>query len=217
MKSDKAVTLHYIDKLHVLQIESGKKINLYCALCLAVCFFTFFISSGFATADPKLTIIGLNISFPSWVLPLIGTWLILIMYSQLISIVCHESRLRRTILDLYKEIEFEHESMQTRQVNLLEYPNVLTLMTSRENLRLGRMQTAITLTALIIVLIIPLFTQVYASYRMLAGYGGSSWIAVSSVIVIVCMLVYMAAFFRSSSSYENREKKSNIILESDQS
>lgn len=215
MKPKRTVTLHYIDKLHTLQIESGKIINLYCALCLALCFLTAFISSGFATADPKLTVIGLNISFPSWVLPLLGTWLILIMYSQLVSIVCHESRLRRTILDLYKEIEFEHESMKTREVNLLEYPNVLTLMTSQENLRLGRLQALLTLAAFIIVLVVPLVTQIYAAYSMLVGYGESWWIVTSSVIIIVCMLMYMVAFFRSSSSYENREKRSNTMSDSD--
>src|SRR5258708_11793171 len=116
MPADQVNLLNYLDKLHSLQTEAGKAINRTYALTLGFCLLTISISSGVATADAKFTLLGLNISFPSWAPPLVGAWLIFIMYAQLLSFVSHETRLRNTILSLYEEIGFEHDSLKPRQV-----------------------------------------------------------------------------------------------------
>jgi hypothetical protein len=196
MPADQVEVLNYIDKLHSLQTESGKAINRTYALLLGFCLLTVAVSSGMAVADTKFTIIGLNVAFPSWAPPYIGAWLVFILYVQLLSFVSHENRLRETILALYKEIGFEHDSLKSRQVNLLEYPNVVNLIASSENLPLGFIDALVTLMLVVLILISPLIAQGYVAFRMLATHGPRWWLICSFLLIFVFMIVYLVAFVR---------------------
>src|SRR5438067_13109388 len=68
IQNDKIVILHYIDKNHNMVIEAGKAMNGVMVLLTIATFIVIALASGIVSADQKISIIGINLTIPPWLL-----------------------------------------------------------------------------------------------------------------------------------------------------
>ena len=64
MEKDKEVTLHFIEQLHTALHESGKSVNIYAMAALVLSLVLLGMTSGLASADDKISALGLTITCP---------------------------------------------------------------------------------------------------------------------------------------------------------
>jgi len=194
---DKDITLHYIDKLHNSLLESGKALNRNLIVSIIASLVLFGLSKGIVTVEDKISILGANLKIQSWIITLIITWLIAIAFIRILGMARHESRIRDTIIRLYEEISFSDESMKDEEANPLEYPSILTILTSSKNLKLGKAWLLVSIVAAFMIMLLPFLAVGYAHFILFSLHGPKWWLIASVIAVAGLMIIYTVSFVRS--------------------
>lgn len=215
------VSLHYIDKIHAVLLETGKRIN-GAILSLLICSLTLVaVSVDAIVVDRRVAIDGFQIDISPSLLLVGGSWIVGILLLYLLGLVNHEARLRFRIQKLYRSLQYEEPSMYSPTVNPLEAPNVVTVVLnlalpsriifdpawwqSREYPRFSRShrlyRAFISFTELLISLIIillPYAAQILAGYKLLVLFGWQWWILSSHSLLLLITLGYSALWWRNA-------------------
>ena len=178
-ENDKIVVLHYIDKNHNMVIEAGKTINGVMVLLSLTTFIVIALASGIASADQKISIIGINLTVPPWLLLTGGSG---IVGGLLIFLCCldkYQWCLSVHIRNLYKSISFKDETLESSGFDAAycsSIPVIIGLMhkdthTDKPN----GLEKSIYLVGLVLTVIIwfliPLAAEGYAGYKMITLYN----------------------------------------------
>lgn len=198
MIGEKDLTLHYIDKIHVSLIETGKAINRNLIYIVILSLLLIALGSGLLEAEKNISVAGLVFSFPYWTISYAGAWILIFYYVSFIGLIGHETRLRDAILRLYKKIGFSDQSMEELQANPLEYPNFVTTSVSERNIGIGLAETPIRLIIMAVILILPLFAEGYVAYRLVAIQNYSIWMILSFAAILLVGITYLVALLRAT-------------------
>jgi len=190
------ITLQYIDTIHKSLFQSGKTGNRNLIISSITSIVLIGLSKEILMVGEKISIWGANLQIQSWFIILSLTWLLAITYIRILGLSINEKRLRSKIVKLYEDISFSDESMKDIESNPLEYPNILTTLTSGNILKLGKFEFFVSVIALMIMLL-PFVAEVYAYFKLYTEFGLEWWLIVSLVFVIGIMLIYTVAFIHS--------------------
>ena len=178
-ENDKIVILHYIDKNHNMVIEAGKAINGVMVFLTLATFIVIALASGIVSADQKISIIGINLAIPPWLLLVGGTGIVGGLLIYLCCLDKYQWCLSVHIRKLYKSINFKDETLEGSGFDAAycsSIPVVIGLMhkdahTDKPNgLEKLIYQVGLVLT-IIIWFLIPLTAEGYAGYKMITLYN----------------------------------------------
>jgi hypothetical protein len=189
------ISLHFIDKLHVNILDTGKQINRSMVIIILLCLILISWVSGTSSLNDEITVGGLKITIDSWTIPFFFSWLLALLFIYLFGLSLHEIRTLDRIIELYEELDFKDESLKDRVCNPLEHPNICTVAFSK--LLLGDSATAKITSALatymvvIAFFVLPFFSQGIAFYRLTILLGLKWWLCVSYFFFILLMGCYL--------------------------
>ena len=99
------ISLHFIDKLHVALLDTGKQINRSMVIIILLCLILISWVSGTSSLNDEITVGGLKITIDSWTIPFFCSWLLALLFIYLFGLSLHEIRTLDKIIELYEELE----------------------------------------------------------------------------------------------------------------
>jgi hypothetical protein len=188
--------LNYIDKVSAALLETGKGVNRALITSLTMSLVVTGLCFGSVSIDQKITFGGTSLNVPFSVILVGCSWVIAMAFTHCVALTSHETRLRDVILRLYRDIGFSDPSLDDLIANPLEYPNVFTTVTSRDDFRIGPIGNVFDLILMVIVLLLPTLSIGFAHFRLWSLVGGRWWVVSSLVSCVSLMLLSIVALFR---------------------
>ena len=206
MSSENELVLHYIDKVHVSLLETGKGVNRYAMYVVTMSLLLVALGTGLLDAGKTISISGLSINFPSWVISYVGAWILIFFYGSFLGLITHEQLLHSLVLRLYRSIGFSDKSMEGEWVNPLEYPGVLTI--SYGYSILGKAHSPILILYLVVLIFFPLVAEGYVAYKLLVSQDYSMLLIFSFCLIFLIGFTHFVALFRSFQGLNKQAVKS---------
>ena len=176
---ERELTLHYIERIHETMLATGTSINrayLLQCVCSAI---TILLSFGIAKSDNQLSLAGLEIHVPVWMIVLGFSVIVAALFSYLVGLSNHLRRLRRIIVKLYFDIGYPNPYSNKAIAHPLEYPDISSVITDIGEGLEGRFVRILTGLAKVPILIITL---------LLFGSGAILSCSISDTIVRLDMV-----------------------------
>ncbi len=195
MSSEKELALHYIDKVHMSLLETGKAINRYAMYVVTTSLLLMALGTGLLDVGKTISISGLSISIPSWVISYVGAWILIFFYGSFLGLINHENWLYKVVIRLYRSIGFSDESMESHSENTLEYPGVLTISASKRSL--GKAHSPFIILYAGVLILFPMVAEVYVAYKLLVSQNYSLLMIFSFCLIFLIGFTHFVGLFQS--------------------
>jgi hypothetical protein len=200
MMDEQTLKLHYIDKAHAAWLDLRKAWNRTILWCVLMSFLVLGLASGVTAADGKLSLVGMELRFPSWLVPFSCGWVLTLLYAQFWGLVVHDVKIQETIERLYSEVGFSDPTLEAAHLSVLAIPDLLGTLASEQNLRLGFATGPIGVLVAGAVTLLPLIALGVLCYALLSSVGLTWWLIASLALMTALMTVYAVAGIRTAAA-----------------
>ena len=153
-------------------------------------------------------------NFAVWVVPFVLCWIVALFYVNLLGLSVHRAALIDTILRIYRELGYTEIGVSNRGKTMLEYPNILTMLTSEEKHHGShgyRALRAFSQALYPLLMLGPIFAQLFSAYQYARTDKVLNLMTASFFAAAVIMLIHLIIFVswglegRSGDSAARRE------------
>lgn len=207
MKSDSQqkseLYLHFIERIHATMLATGVSINRTYLLQCICCIITILVSFGFARSGSQLSIGGLTLYVPAWMIVIGFSLIVAALFSYLVGLSKHLLRLRQLVEHLYTEIGYTKPQATTSTAHPLEYPDISSVIADISDgleSRFLRIVSGIANLPILIItlLLFPAVAQMSVAYYLIRSFGWT-WLGTAYIVfIIVGTLINGAAFLLAS-------------------
>jgi hypothetical protein len=129
-EEQRLITLNLIDKLHATLLATGQSVNRSLLATIVLSLLLIAATTAMISVEGPLMLGGLRLNIPAWVIPFVGSWLVLAVFMHTFGLAQHETRTRDSIIKLYRDLHLQPENLIDFDCNPLVYPNVFTTVFS---------------------------------------------------------------------------------------
>jgi hypothetical protein len=121
--------LHYINKIHDALKENGQAINRTGLLLFLFSIGIIALSFGLASTDQAISVVGLKLIFPFWIILGGGALIIEALFIFFCSLNLHRTSLRRILKSLYESAGYKEDTFNSEaDVDVILNPDFITLI-----------------------------------------------------------------------------------------
>ena|SRR2546423_2147340 len=188
-KNETDFEIDYVSKCAEALSSTTQSMTSSALLLIILSFMMVAVASGLVSVDQELSVAGLKLVAPSWLILVGGGWSIAGIYSHFVGLKIREAGFIDTIHRLYKRIGYSDESFtDTSKIGPFAPANVIEiplLNWENETSFFGKLLYVIN-SALILVLmfLLPIAVQIFIAYKLISLFGWRWWVLISSLILV---------------------------------
>tara|TARA_R110000744_G_scaffold369279_1_gene479435 strand:- start:423 stop:1025 length:603 start_codon:yes stop_codon:yes gene_type:complete len=196
--NDKQASLQFVSKIQDAYFQTGRMLNRKVSMMLILSVVLVLLSTGMVKIDQDFSLLGFKFQISVWVILYTVSWVLALVVLSIGGLARHEEQLNTEILRIYAELGFvDHSSSRLDSVSACEFPKLISLVCSKENLKLGS-KTSVYLERILGVLwlILPIIGQGFAVYTLCSILGIRWWVVCSYLVMFAAIvLCYLAIIF----------------------
>jgi hypothetical protein len=148
-----------------------------------------------------MSLSGLKLGVTPWLFPYLGAWLSTLLFIYVTGLSIHETNLRILVIELYKSVNYEHESMNKARTTPYALPSIADVMTASVSDSSSCLETLLAvLNAFIgniILIVSPIASVILAGYKMTLIFGRVWWVLTSLSLLLFGIIGYFAIDIRN--------------------
>jgi hypothetical protein len=204
---DKELILHYIDKIHSVQMDTVRRTNSIFAIQTIFALLLIAYCTGIISVDEQIAFGGMKINVASQFFLLGGAYLIGVLYIHYLGLSMHRHRITDTIIQLYATFNFA-DRREAGETVLIEPAEIINTTLSPKRFGFPHASpcawNTVGVPFTIALFLLPLFAQILAAYRMIKFFGWEPWVTIPFIILLAVIFIYLISFIQEASHEEER-------------